>query len=210
MNNKLTPSYLSDLCPPNVADKTNYNLRNVTNTSTIASKKNYFLKSFLPSTIKLWNELPKDLKMAKTLDAFKVKLSSHLKMFHSYKPHIYSPNKNFDYIARLRMGLSGLNAHRKKYHFIQHADCLFCSHKKEDTIHFLLECPRHTVARTAMLSSLTNFLPTQYRNLINSDTKGKKKEFCNILTFGTLRNEEVDIKIFTAVSVFISKTGRFI
>ena len=37
----------------------------------------------------------------------------------------------------------------------------------------------------------------------------KKNEFCNILIFGSMNNEEVDITILAAVSVFISKTGRF-
>ena len=59
--NQIAPAYLSDLCPAPVADRTNYNLRNAENTDPLISTKNYFLKSFLPSTIKFEMNFLKNL-----------------------------------------------------------------------------------------------------------------------------------------------------
>ncbi len=208
MKNSLTPAYLTDLCPPEVGERTNYNLRNATNTENIASNKNYFFKSFLPSTVKLWNDLPHELQISNSVDAFKHKLFLHLKMIMIYKPYLYSPNRNFVNIARLRMGLSALNSHRRKYHFIQNSTCPFCAHQKEDTAHYLLQCQHYAAARLTMLNSVANILPASYQNMLLLNTKQKLTRLSEILTFG-LQDCDIDIQLFTTVSVFIEKTGRF-
>ena len=108
------------------------------------------------------------------------------------------------------MGLSALNAHWKKYHFIPTAKCPFCDNKKEDTIHYLLQCHHFAADRQTMLNSLVNILPQQHQILLNIDTKAKLKELTQILVFGLKENQALDIQIFTIVSVYIGKTGRFI
>ena len=85
---------MSNLCPPEVADRTDHNLRNARDMDNITSSKQYFLKSYLPSTVKLWNKLPNDIKMSQSVEIFRDKLSLHLKMCTIYKPYVYSPNKN--------------------------------------------------------------------------------------------------------------------
>ena len=209
MRSGCTPDYLSGLCPPEVADRINYNLRNASDVALIQSTKNYYLKSFLPSTIRLWNNLPLQIRLANTVEAFKEMLHTHLDFGQAYKPYMYSPNRNFIHLGRLRMGLSPLNAHRRKYHFIENARCTFCQGNKEDTLHFLSQCPHYTVARTTMLNSLAMTLPTRYQYLLNMNTKQHQKELTQILIFG-IKDSNVDMEIFKVVSLFIEKTGRFV
>ena len=210
MKNNLTPAYMSNLCPPEVADRTEHNLRNARDMDNITSSKQYFLKSYLPSTVKLWNKLPNDIKMSQSVEIFRDKLSLHLKMCTIYKPYLYSPNKNFVYIGRLRMGLSALNAHRRKYHFIQNAECPHRPNKKEDTLHYLLQCHHYTAECLAMLNSLVDILPIQHRNLLLTNRKQDLIMLSKLLVYGLKENDELALEIFTIVALFIEKTGRFI
>ena len=61
MNNNITPSYLSDLVPGTVSSATWYNLRNSNNIMTIQGRTNSYLSSFLPSTVRDWNNLPPEI-----------------------------------------------------------------------------------------------------------------------------------------------------
>ena len=57
-------------------------------------------------------------------------------------------------IARLRMGLSGLTAHRKKYNFVPSNVCPYCGAKPEDVAHYLLSCPRFAIPRAALVGTI--------------------------------------------------------
>ena len=101
----------------------------------------------------------------------------------------------------MRMGLSGLNAHRKKYNFIADGHCMYCNYRCENLEHFLLYCPNFAAHRQVMLDDMNARIPqvaqpiTQYAQLNN---KKYGKELCNILIFGT-RNENFDKIIFQIV-----------
>ena len=58
MKNNITPRYLSSLTPCEVGQNMNYNLRNAHALKIQKTTKNYYLKSFIPSTTQLWNNLP--------------------------------------------------------------------------------------------------------------------------------------------------------
>ena len=208
MKNKHTPAYLSNLCPADVAERTNYNLRDSENTDLIKSNKNYFLKSFLPSSVRLWNDLPKEIRTSQTVDTFKTKLSTHLKFRQTYKPYLFCPNRNYVQICRMRMGLSALNAHRRKYHFIENSNCPHCPLMKEDTVHYLFKCHRYTAARITMLNSASDILPDTYQQLLELNNNNKASELGKILLFGT-QNIELDLEIFKIVAQYVEKTGRF-
>jgi hypothetical protein len=152
--------------------------------------------------------LPYDIKQSETVDAFKDKLTTHLKFSRAYKPYLHSPNRHFIQIGRMRMGLSALNAHRRKYHFINNSSCDFCPNNPEDISHYLLQCPRYTAARTTMLNSLVTILPQNYQNLIHAHTKHKLSELAHVLTQGIQKSEH-DLQIFQAVASFIEASGRF-
>ena len=51
IKNGYAPDYLHNLLPPLVAERTNYNLRNVNDVSIVRRRTELFSKSFIPSTI---------------------------------------------------------------------------------------------------------------------------------------------------------------
>ena len=57
MYNHLTPIYLSSLIPPQVNEISRYNLRNSDHIQTIRAYSKQYYNSFLPSTLRNWNNL---------------------------------------------------------------------------------------------------------------------------------------------------------
>ena len=74
-NHDTLPGYLQGLLPPTVGEIAQYELRNALDFNMPMTKKNYFLKSFIPSSIKAWNEASDDIKRATSLNSVKAKLS---------------------------------------------------------------------------------------------------------------------------------------
>jgi len=109
----------------------------------------------------------------------------------------------------MRMGLSGLNAHRKRYHFIENSNCPNCRSRVEDPVHFLLECPAYAAHRVDMMADLQNIIPNQRDLLRALASKTKRKELNKILLTGTMI-EIIDIKIFETVSVYVQSTQRLL
>jgi hypothetical protein len=64
MVHDLAPNYLSVQIPNTVYQANHYNLRNANNLQRIPSKPELHMNSFFPSTIKAWNELNDEIKMA--------------------------------------------------------------------------------------------------------------------------------------------------
>jgi hypothetical protein len=62
--NNLAPEYLLDLMPAQVLNRTIYQLRNRMNIDVPAARLNRYLYSFYPATIRIWNTLPEQTKMA--------------------------------------------------------------------------------------------------------------------------------------------------
>ena len=83
MNNGLCPNYLTSLVPQTVGNNTTYSLRNASNIQTIHAKSQLYYNSFLPSVIRDWNELPMDIRNASSLNSFKHKLNTNIKV-HPY------------------------------------------------------------------------------------------------------------------------------
>mgnify|MGYP001545131586 FL=1 len=105
------------------------------------------------------------------------------------------------------MGLSGLNAYRRQYHFIDFSTCPKCQFKIEDPLHFILDCPSYAAQRAEMLEHLSSMFPNI---ILDSHSRLRKirKQVLDILLFGT-SVEENDKKIFNYVSLYIKETKRF-
>ena len=71
MVNGLVPNYLCSLVPTTIGSNSTYNLRNSNDLSTIACKTNLYMKSFLPSTLEVWNSLPQSTRETDSLSSFK-------------------------------------------------------------------------------------------------------------------------------------------
>ena len=92
------------------------------------SQKN--LKAFIPSRIRLWNNLDNIIRDCTDFDAFRTaKASQHLPQ----APY-GGFTKDFIHVSRLRIRLSGLNSHCKQYHFINNGTCPKPHMKKEDNV----------------------------------------------------------------------------
>lgn len=71
IKNNRTPQYLLDLIPNSVGSRHNHNTRQVNNMLEINTRTNQYADYFLPSTIKLWNNLPLTLRKTEYLSIFK-------------------------------------------------------------------------------------------------------------------------------------------
>ena len=135
MNHTISPQYLIDLLPAH--EQTRYNLRTANNIPSITARTQLYQNSFLPATIREWNNLPLNVRNLPTLNAFKQALKSNIckpKAIFSFGP------RNAQILhTRLRLGCSSLNydLHRRSI-----ADSPLCRCGSVETVdHFLLHCP---------------------------------------------------------------------
>ena len=77
MVNNLTPLYLSTLILSTITETSRYNLRNANDIRTINTRTTQYYNSFLPSTIREWNTLPKEQRTSATLLSFKAQINQH-------------------------------------------------------------------------------------------------------------------------------------
>ena len=190
MFNSLTPSYLTALIPPNVGDRIGYQLRNSGNIRNISCKSEFFSRSFLPSTIDLWNSLPADVKSASSLPAFKSKLNKGKK---TVPLHFYDGDRRLNILhARLRMHCSSLNEHLFSKNIVDSPMCQ-CG-EIEDSFHYFFHCPLFNDKRAILFDNLSLFQPITLQ----------------LLLFG-IKDELYDTNstIFKHVQLFIRDTHRF-
>ena len=73
----LTPSYLVDLLPTRVCERTQLSLRSALNFTIFPARTERFKLSFSPSTTKEWNNINAQLKSRDSIGTFKRELSIH-------------------------------------------------------------------------------------------------------------------------------------
>ena len=153
-----------------------------------------FNNSFLPSTIRLWNKLPSDIRQSSSLSIFKSKLLTHYG-----HPRVCPDWYNFgDRYAsvlhtRLRLGSSQLNSHLFKIGVKANPSCQ-CGAKYEDSRHFIFSCSRYTTSRSKLHTIILKYAPFSLQTVLY----GSKD--CT-----TLEN----IQIFSAVQDYIILSNRF-
>ena len=74
IKNNITPDYLKRLLPDEVGKNIDYNLSNSQDIQLRKISKNYFLKSYIPTTIRLWNGLTENIWSIAEADTFKTNL----------------------------------------------------------------------------------------------------------------------------------------
>ena len=97
MNNNITPTYLSDLVPGTVSSATRYDLRNSNNIMTIVGRTHSYLSSFLPSTVRDWNNLPPEIAQSDSVASFKYNLNRDQTHVPKY---FYSDNRHVQYVLK--------------------------------------------------------------------------------------------------------------
>ena len=102
------------LLPDEVGKDIDYNLRNSQDIQLPKISKNYFFKSYIPSTIRLWNELTEIIQSIAEVDTFKTNLKQIFGKMESYKPYLVENTEGHIHLSRIQMKLRGLNSQREK------------------------------------------------------------------------------------------------
>ena len=191
------PDYLKQIIP---AKQSSYNtrrsqhfipqLRNI--------RTNRFLNSFFPSTIRLWNQLPSNIKEAESIHSFKSRLKKHLKFEKTESFYSYGDKRSNILHTRFRLGFTQLNFDLFKRTLAASPHCI-CG-EKETYIHFFQECRLYDAIRTTMMATVN-----KYTNIHNNS----KKKILDLMLYGSkcLTNEE-NIEIAHCVQEYIKSTER--
>ena len=207
---QLTPNYLTCILPPYVRDTTPYPLRNACDFIIPRTTQNYIKLSFFWNTLYNWNALDITIRESASLNVFKHGLKS-LMMSRPNKLFDLSTPKGSVHHSRMRMGLSGLNAHRRKYKFINYNNCPLCGQKPDDTIHFFFKCPYQAMHRNTLVGVLSNILRLHIPNIDQMiNTLTNLKLLNSIVLFGSeLLSYDDNIVLFKAIHYYIADTKRF-
>ncbi len=202
VNNKV-PEYLCDLIPQRVGARANRNLRNANHLSLIRTRHVKTYNSFVPKTIRDWNQLEPRIKNAGSVDGFK---TMYKRNFLKKPNPFYSLDHRGGniFITRLRVGLSHLSEHLYTHNLIDSPTCKFCGLESESTSHFLLRCPKYGVERAKYLSDLLDVLEADYiRNLRDND-------IVELFLYGCADfPHESNLRLFKMAQHFLIDTGRF-
>ena len=114
-----------------------------------------YYKSFLPSTIRLWNDLSPETRDALTLTSFKYQMNKNIQK----PPRYFTVGFRFAQIQhiRLRTSCSSLNHHLFSKNIINDPYCQCGS--VETTKHYLFECQRYSQlhVRQEMLNEISKY-----------------------------------------------------
>jgi len=147
MNHPLSPKHLY-LLP--TQQQTRYNLRTANHIPPITARTQMYQNSFLPATIRIWNDLPLSVRSLPSLTSIKQSLNSNM----SKPKSIFSFGSRRAQIlhTRFRLGCSSLNfdLHRRSID-----ESPLCSCGSVETVdHFLLHCPLLADIRLRFLSDM--------------------------------------------------------
>ena len=111
------------------------------------------------------------------------------------------------YLFQLRLGLSHLRSHKKRYGFEDTpSDTCLCKTGIEDTRHFLLSCPFYTSKREIMVSSVSDIL---LKNNMNYPTNLPANEL-RMYLYGLLEISPAENCLILAATIkFVKDTNRF-
>ena len=150
----LAPDYLSDLCPVYVSQRTTYRLRTMNDLSLPFIRTEKTKKSFLYSTIFLWNNLSESTRESATLVLFKSALLRERFYIPPVNRLVYLGDRYVSALhTRLRLNNCGLNYYLFLMNCVSSPSCT-CGAPSEDVTHYLLSCPRFAALRASMLTSV--------------------------------------------------------
>ena len=187
------PSYLYECIPENVTNR--YNLRNQLCVPNFKLRTVKFEHSLLPQSIKLWNDLPVNVRSMDNYNEYKSSICCKSAM----NKLCNGVTRKLNIIhAQLRMKCSNLNHHLFNLHVIESPFCSVCKNIMEDNFHYFFVCPLYHIERNVLFSQVNNIL-------LNKDTLT-----VNILLNGSkYLNLKKNAEIIQLVENYIHNTGRF-
>ena len=144
-----------------------------------------YYNSFIPSSIRLWNDLPSEMRESNTYTKFKYQINKNIQK----PPKYYIVGDRFAQIqhTRLRTSCRSLN-----HHLFSKTHCL-CG-TVETTKHFPLECQKFSAARTEIINKISRYCMSSLNSLLFGDDH---------------LNHNNNSEIFLAVQKFIIDSKRF-
>ena len=123
MSNNLSPNYLSSLVPPSIETTTSYTLRDASNIRYPMVRTQLYYKSFLPSSIRSWNELAPVIRDSSSIQSFKYQLNKNLTKPPEY---YYNGDRSLQIQhTRLRTNCNILNEHLFSKNIISDPYCAY-------------------------------------------------------------------------------------
>ena len=190
MKNNSCPDYLNNMVPREVFQTATYNLRNSNDVQNIICRTSLYYNSFLPSVIRQWNELPLEVRMNTSANAFK----SYLDRDRHTPPKYYSyGNRKAQVLhTRLRLNCSSLKHHLFSKNIEDNPFCL-CG-EVESTSHYFLYCPNYAVMRQELLTEIRTITQPNLKLLLYGDDNLTPKD--NELVFDKVHKYILNTKRF--------------
>ena len=161
-----------------------------------------FEKSFFPTTLKLWNLLPKDIQH-KDLVEFKLCIKQRFKP-PKYK-HFHKGSKlGNTLLTRIRVGRSFLNQHKFTIGFSSTPECI-CHFKTESPNNYFMDCFLYTLERQRMFSLIEHYVP----NFPRLNISQKLDIILNGVDPEDLEYTTTNTTITSSVQEYILATKRF-
>ena len=188
---------MKNIIPPTIQSTTIYPLRNGRDIIVPFCRLSLTQDSFIPSTIRQWNNLDESVRNLDSISKFKsaIRRESHLQPIPKYL--MYGPRKLNITLTQLRHSASFLNDDLYKVNIVNNATCS-CGAPRETVYHYLLECNKYSNTRAEMLNSL-RWLPNKYKIDVNFLTNGN-----------TELDYEQNLTVMRNVYRYIKGTKRFL
>ena len=152
---RIAPLYLQELLLPYFPTQNVYHLRNHDDLKFILpqGRTSSYMNSYLPSTIKLWNDLPIQIRQLPTLASFKTAIKN---MFYKKTSKLFNLGKRPLNIihCQLRNSASNLNFDLHCHFLRDNATCDMCGYHTENAFHFFFECAHFTELRYNLFESI--------------------------------------------------------
>lgn len=198
IQNENAPNYLCKLIPPTLQSTTTYPLRNGNDIMLPFCRLTLTIESFIPSTIRQWNNLDLSIRNAESTQRFKNDLKKLNSMNLSIPKHYsFGPRKLNIILTQLRCSASFLNYDLYRVNIISDPSCV-CGHEREDSYHYFFQCPIYTNLRQCLLNTL-DWLPQGCLLDVELVTCGS-----------SLLTEQENEKLFKSVFDYIKKSERFL
>ena len=200
--NNLAPSYLQELCPVQVRSIAAYNLRTGEDYLIPHARTERFKKSFSVSSIRLWNNLPLDVRNSNSLVCFQNSYEKWRKK-PKINPLFTTGNRMASLLhTRFRLGNSTLNYPLFLKNCVASPMCS-CGIVNETEFHFFFECNRFAAERCVLLAAAEQLLGTLW---LNSSSSMRLQWFLYGHPDVTY---SINVKLFSLVQDFISNSKRF-